>query len=124
MEEPDPCNPSPCGPGARCTAPKQGNRYANPICRCEPGLIPKPDTITGCGPECTRDPDCSSGYVCDNQRCIEKPDPCNPSPCGPGARCMTNGGGNAICRYNKIFYFSVTFKLFIVFYLLLMYKLT
>jgi len=98
VEEPDPCNPSPCGPGARCTAPKQGNRYANPICRCEPGLIPKPDTITGCGPECIRDPDCSSGYVCDNQRCIEKPDPCNPSPCGPGARCMTNGGGNAICR--------------------------
>ena len=46
--------------------------------RCQPGLVPKPDTITGCGPECIRDPDCSSGYVCDNQRCIEKPDPCNP----------------------------------------------
>ena len=67
--------------------------------RCEPGLIPNPDTITGCKPECIRDPDCSSGYVCENQRCIEKPDPCDPSPCGPGARCMTNGNGNAICRY-------------------------
>merc|ERR1711963_1349337 len=98
VDEPDPCNPSPCGPGARCSAPKQGNRYANPICRCEPGLIPNPDTITGCKPECVRDPDCSTGYVCENQRCIEKPDPCNPSPCGPGARCMTNGNGNAICR--------------------------
>jgi len=98
VDEPDPCNPSPCGPGARCSAPKQGNRYANPICRCEPGLIPNPDTITGCKPECVRDPDCSTGYVCENQRCIEKPDPCDPSPCGPGARCMTNGNGNAICR--------------------------
>jgi len=98
VDEPDPCNPSPCGPGARCSAPKQGNRYANPICRCEAGLIPNPDTITGCKPECVRDPDCSTGYVCENQRCIEKPDPCDPSPCGPGARCMTNGNGNAICR--------------------------
>jgi len=98
VDEPDPCNPSPCGPGARCTAPKQGNRYANPVCRCEPGLIPNPDTITGCKPECVRDPDCLTGYVCENQRCIEKPDPCNPSPCGPGARCMTDPRGNAICR--------------------------
>lgn len=98
IDEPDPCNPSPCGPGTICSAPKTGSRFANPICRCEPGLIPKPDTITGCGPECVIDPDCSSGYVCQNQRCIEKPDPCDPSPCGPGARCMTNGGGNAICR--------------------------
>ena len=39
----DPCNPSPCGPGAICTV----NFNGNPICRCEPGLIPKPDTITG-----------------------------------------------------------------------------
>ena len=66
--------------------------------RCEPGLIPKPDTITGCGPECVRDPDCQSGYICDNQKCIEKPDPCDPSPCGPGADCMVNSYGNPICR--------------------------
>ena len=45
----------------------------NPICRCEPGLIPKPDTITGCGPECTRDPECQQGYVCQSQRCVPRP---------------------------------------------------
>ena len=39
----DPCDPSPCGPGTTCTP----NRDGNPICRCLPGLIPKPDTITG-----------------------------------------------------------------------------
>lgn len=66
--------------------------------RCEPGLIPKPDTITGCGPECVRDPDCKTGFICQNQKCIEKPDPCNPSPCGPGAVCMVNNVGNPICR--------------------------
>ena len=66
--------------------------------RCEPGLVPKPDTITGCGPECVHDPDCQTGFVCQNQRCIEKPDPCNPSPCGPGATCMVNNLGNPICR--------------------------
>jgi len=98
VPEPDPCNPSPCGPGAVCSAQKQGNRYSNPICRCEPGLIPNPDTITGCKPECRIDPDCVSGYVCDNQRCVEKPDPCDPSPCGPGAVCTVNPLGNAICR--------------------------
>ena len=66
--------------------------------RCEAGLVPKPDTITGCGPECVRDPDCQTGYVCQNQHCIEKPDPCSPSPCGPGATCMVNNIGNPICR--------------------------
>ena len=96
---------------------------------CEPGLIPKPDTITGCGPECVVDPDCQTGYICQDQkyeyicilkiptvvlvslarfflpnnidlhfRCIEKPDPCNPSPCGPGTMCMANKFGNPICR--------------------------
>ena len=37
------------------------NNAGNAICTCEPGLIPKPDTITGCGPECVRDPDCQQG---------------------------------------------------------------
>ena len=41
----DPCSPSPCGPGTSC-AP---NTYGDPICRCLPGLVPKPDTITGAG---------------------------------------------------------------------------
>ena len=66
--------------------------------RCQEGLIPNPDTITGCKPECVRDPDCEYGYVCENQRCVEKPDPCDPSPCGPGAHCMVDPSGNAICR--------------------------
>ena len=70
----------------------------NPICRCEPGLIPKPDTITGCGPECTRDPDCQQGYVCQSQRCVPRPDPCQPSPCGPNTECMENRQGNPVCR--------------------------
>jgi len=94
IEKPDPCDPSPCGPRTTCMV----NNFGNPICRCEPGLVPKPDTITGCGPECVRDPDCERGYVCEDQRCIEKPDPCDPSPCGPGTMCMANKFGNPICR--------------------------
>jgi len=94
VERPDPCDPSPCGPGASCTL----NFNGNPICRCNPGLIPKPDTITGCGPECVRDPDCQRGYICQSQRCIEKPDPCAPSPCGPNTECTVTRTGNPICR--------------------------
>ena len=89
----DPCNPSPCGPGTTCTP----NRDGNPICTCLPGLIPKPDTITGCGPECVVDPDCKYGFICSESRCVEKPDPCNPSPCGPGTTCTPNRDGNPIC---------------------------
>ena len=78
------------------------NKLGNPICRCLQGLIPKPDTITGCGPECTTDYDCHHGhghdFVCQNHFCVEKPDPCDPSPCGPGANCMLDHTGNAICR--------------------------
>ena len=70
----------------------------NPICRCEPGLVPKPDTITGCGPECVQDPDCQFDYVCQSQRCVPRPDPCDPSPCGPNTMCMENQQGNPICR--------------------------
>jgi len=94
VKKPDPCQPNPCGPGARCSV----NNAGNAICQCEAGLIPKPDTITGCGPECVRDPDCQYGFVCQNQRCVNKPDPCDPSPCGPGALCSVTGSGNAICR--------------------------
>jgi len=94
VEAPDPCVPSPCGPGADCSVTGSGNA----ICRCQPGLVPKPDTITGCGPECVTDPDCQSGYICQSQRCVVKPDPCDPSPCGPGAVCTVNLSGNPICR--------------------------
>jgi len=87
VERPDPCDPSPCGPGTTCSPSGEGN----PICRCLPGLVPKPDTITGCGPECVVDPDCQYGYVCSQQRCVERPDPCEPSPCGPGAEASVRG---------------------------------
>merc|ERR1719249_85218 len=60
----DPCNPTPCGPNTTCTKSPNGNA----ICRCIANFIPKPDTITGCGPECVRDPDCERGFICDNQR--------------------------------------------------------
>ena len=93
-QKPDPCQPNPCGPGALCNV----NNAGNAICTCQPGLIPKPDTITGCGPECVRDPDCQSGLVCQSQRCVPRPDPCDPSPCGPNTMCMENLQGNPICR--------------------------
>ena len=93
--KPDPCDPSPCGPGTMCMA----NKLGNPICRCLAGLVPKPDTITGCGPECTVDPDCNTGYICQNQKCVERPDPCNPNPCGPNAICMPQGlTGQFTCK--------------------------
>ena len=40
-----------------------------------PGLLPMPDSIKGCGPECLRDSDCHYDLICDYriQRCIEKP---------------------------------------------------
>merc|ERR1711922_79826 len=91
----DPCNPSPCGPGTTCTP----NADGNPICRCKAGLIPKPDTITGCGPECIVDPDCGDrALVCRQERCTERPDPCNPSPCGPGTTCRPNRNGDPVCE--------------------------
>ena len=63
-----------------------------------------PDSIKGCGPECVRDSDCKHGYICEKdwQRCIPKPDPCNPSPCGPGTICMVDFKDNALwCRFLK-----------------------
>ena len=74
--------------------------------RCMPGLLPMPDSIKGCGPECLRDSDCHYDLICDYriQRCIEKPNPCIPTrmvprgPCGPGTTCMVNSDNNAVCR--------------------------
>ena len=68
--------------------------------RCEAGLVPMPDSIEGCV-ECLIDSDCDYGSICEVQwnKCIPKPDPCNPSPCGPGARCMEDHNGNAVCRF-------------------------
>ncbi len=94
VPRPDPCHPSPCGPGTTCRM----GPYDNAICECLPNLVPKPDTVTGCGPECTTDYECGQGFICQNQRCVERPDPCDPSPCGPGAFCTIHNG-NAICKY-------------------------
>ncbi len=90
----DPCRPSPCGRGTTCTV----NRDGNPVCQCKPGLIPKPDTITGCDYECHVDPDCSYGHVCIQNACVPRPDPCNPSPCGPGTTCVESRDGNPVCN--------------------------
>jgi hypothetical protein len=92
-DKPDPCDPSPCGPNTECTVTGSGN----PICRCLPTYIPKPDTITGCGRECERDPDCGAGNICQNYRCTVRPDPCKPSPCGPSTECTVNRLGNPVC---------------------------
>ena len=75
-------------------------RYFLLICRCEPGLVPMPDSIEGCV-ECLIDSDCNYGSICEVQwnKCIPKPDPCNPSPCGPGSNCMEDYNGNAVCRF-------------------------
>ena len=44
-----------------------------------------------------RDPDCEPlygrGFVCEDQICVEAPDPCDPNPCGPGAEASSNGPG-------------------------------
>eukprot|EP00095_Tigriopus_kingsejongensis_P001426 maker-scaffold723_size106546-snap-gene-0.18 protein:Tk01426 transcript:maker-scaffold723_size106546-snap-gene-0.18-mRNA-1 annotation:"hypothetical protein SINV_03269" len=37
------------------------------------------------------DLDCEPGFRCDYNECIEKPDPCNPNPCGMLATCSPNG---------------------------------
>ena len=55
----DPCSPTPCGPGTTCSV-----QAGNAICRCQDGFSPNPDTITGCKPECQRDPDCRMGFQC------------------------------------------------------------
>ena len=41
-----PCIPFPCGPGTQCFVSNSGKA---PICKCKPGLVPKPNPITGCG---------------------------------------------------------------------------
>jgi hypothetical protein len=44
------------------------------------------------------DPDCSSGYICTNQQCVEAPDPCDPNPCGPNAICTPQGISGSTCK--------------------------
>ncbi len=94
MEKPDPCDPSPCGPGAICTVhPVTGN----PVCKCEPNKIPLGTTIQGCDYECRVDRDCGYDHECINFQCERKKDPCEPNPCGMMAIC-TRRGDNYDCH--------------------------
>lgn len=74
----DPCNPSPCGPGAVCRT-----RGVGASCECEPGL--HGDPYTRCRPECLADSDCSTSRACIRSHCR---DPCEGT-CGIGAECET-----------------------------------
>ncbi|XP_043198340.1 neurogenic locus notch homolog protein 1-like isoform X1 [Amphibalanus amphitrite] len=78
----DPCHPSPCGPNTECSI----NHRGVGVCRCLPGYFPKPDTVTGCGPQCTSDSECPGyRFICRNQKCV---DPCQAgNPCGINAEC-------------------------------------
>ena len=46
----NPCDFDPCGRNTYCEVGGTGAA----VCRCLPGFFPKPDTITGCGPQCER----------------------------------------------------------------------
>ncbi|KAG8227100.1 hypothetical protein J437_LFUL007437 [Ladona fulva] len=77
-EPSDPCQPSPCGPGAICRVTPQGIA----TCECPPGLIGTGDL--GCRPECVLDSDCPGNKACSNSKCR---DPC-PGVCGYRALCQ------------------------------------
>ena len=70
--ETDPCNPSPCGPNARCD---------NGICSCLPEY--QGDPYSGCRPECVINTECSRDKACIRNKCA---DPC-PGTCGHNAVC-------------------------------------
>jgi hypothetical protein len=72
----DPCNPSPCGPNARCTVGPNGA-----TCECLPGYFGSP--YSGCRPECVLSADCPRDKACVRQKCV---DPC-PGVCGYSAKC-------------------------------------
>ncbi|CAL8079227.1 unnamed protein product [Orchesella dallaii] len=86
----DPCVPSPCGPGAECSV----NSAGAAICRCQPGYFPKPDTITGCGPQCSQDYECRTTEKCQSNQCVPT---CQGSPCGVNAECESVNH-KAVCR--------------------------
>lgn len=68
----DPCNPSPCGPNARCD---------DGICTCTPEY--QGDPYIGCRPECLLNNDCPLNKACSRNKCI---DPCQGT-CGQNAIC-------------------------------------
>lgn len=68
----DPCNPSPCGPNARCD---------NGICTCLPEY--QGDPYESCRPECVLSAECTRDKACIRNKCV---DPC-PGVCGQNAKC-------------------------------------
>lgn len=94
----DPCNPTPCGPNAVCSAG---------ICTCI--LDYQGDPYRGCGPECIASTDCPKVKACIRNKCI---DPC-PNTCGqntdcsvwnhvPMCTCREGYGGNAFIGCNPL----------------------
>lgn len=86
----DPCSPYPCGPNTDCSVSPLGVA----ICRCKSGFFPKPDTITGCGPQCTHDDECGRTQNCAAGKCVNI---CEPGVCGTNALCEPKNR-RAICR--------------------------
>ena len=72
----DPCNPSPCGQNAICTARSRAG-----ACQCIPEYFGDP--YVACRPECTINADCPAALACVNLHCV---DPC-PGVCGVNAQC-------------------------------------
>ena len=76
----DPCNPTPCGINAQCSA-----RNGAASCNCYSGM--EGDPYIACKHECTVNTECSSNLACINNKCR---DPC-PGVCGAHAYCrVTN----------------------------------
>jgi len=86
----DACVPSPCGPNTECSI----NSVGAAVCRCLPGMFPKPDTITGCGPQCTQDYECKSNERCFQNKCQGA---CVGDPCGVNTECEALNH-RAVCR--------------------------
>lgn len=94
----DPCNPSPCGANAVCSAG---------ICTCLPEY--QGDPYRGCRPECIVSTDCPRDKACIRSKCL---DPC-PNTCGPNTlctvvnhvpmcTCIEGYDGNAFIGCNKL----------------------
>ena len=84
----DPCNPSPCGQNAICTARQRAG-----ACRCIPEYFGDP--YVACRPECTINADCPSSLACVSLHCV---DPC-PGVCGVNAQCrVVNHAPTCTCN--------------------------
>lgn len=78
VEPTDPCNPTPCGPNARCKVSRNGAA----ACVCEEDYFGNP--YESCRPECVINNDCSYNKACLRNKCA---DPC-PGVCGATATCQ------------------------------------